>query len=99
MACVVEPDPETPATEAAGRRSLLRLARVRAHDHEPLMKALAIKQFYNICKSNTEGYVKLIFTFHLQKSERKEARSSRLRILRSALVPYVTEKLVSLLPI
>jgi len=69
VACVVESDSETPAAETAGRRILLRLARVRAHDHKPLMKALAIKQFYNICTSNMERYVKLIFTFHRQESE------------------------------
>ena len=66
VARIVEPDPETPAAEAACRRGFLRLARVHAHDHEYLMKALSNKQFYNICMPNMEGYVKLIFTFHRQ---------------------------------
>lgn len=99
MACVVESDSEISAAETAGGRIFLRLARVRTHDHEVLMKALAIKQFYNICTSNTERYVKLIFTFHRQESERGRPRSFQLWAIHLALVPYVTEKLVSLLPV
>lgn len=74
VARIVEPDPKTPAAEAAGRRGFLRLARVHAHDHDSLMKALGNKQFYNICTSDMEGYVKMIFTFHRQESERRAAR-------------------------
>jgi hypothetical protein len=47
VACVVEPNPETPAAEAACRRRLLRLACVHARNHEPFMGELAIKSLYD----------------------------------------------------
>ena len=43
VAGVVEPNPEAPAAETAGRRSFLRLALIPAHDREHFMEALAIK--------------------------------------------------------
>ena len=73
VARVVEPDPETPTAEAASRRRFLRLARVHARSHKPFMIVLAIKQLYNICMRNREGYVKLIFTLYRQESEREGA--------------------------
>jgi hypothetical protein len=37
VACVVEPDPETPAAEAACRRRFLRLTRVHVRTYESLI--------------------------------------------------------------
>ena len=98
VACIVEPNSETPAAEAACRRRFLCLARVHARSQEPLMPAPANKQLYNICTSNRERYVKLIFTLHRQESERT-ALDPRLRAVCLALVPYLAEKFVSFLPV
>lgn len=99
VACIVEPDPETPTAEAASGRRFLRLARVRARSHKPFKIVLAIKQLYNICMWNREGYVRLIFTLYHQESEREGAWSPLFRDARLALVPYLSEKLVPFLPV